>query len=52
MKTDPAIERYDRMMLRDLGSNPTYSWKWSEDLIRVMDAVQDELEGRKQPTLL
>lgn len=39
MKTDPAIQRYDRLMLRDLGSNPTYSWKWSEDLIRVMDAV-------------
>lgn len=39
MKTTPAIERYDRMMLRDLGSNPTYSWKWSEDLIRVMAAV-------------
>lgn len=39
MKTDPSISRYDNMMLRDLGSNPTYSWKWSEDLIRVMDAV-------------
>lgn len=39
MRTDSAIERYDRMMLRDLGSAPTYSWKWSEDLLHVMDAV-------------
>lgn len=39
MRTDAAIERYDRMFLRDLGSNPPYSWKWSEDLIHVMDAI-------------
>ncbi len=39
MKTNPAIQRYDRMMLRDLGSNPVYSWKWSEDLLHVMDEI-------------
>lgn len=42
MRTNPAIERYDRMMLRDLGSHPTYSWKWSEDLMHVMDAVDGD----------
>ncbi len=41
MKTNSAIERYDRLMLRDLGSNPVYSWKWSEDLLHVMEAVDD-----------
>ncbi len=39
MKTSPAIQRYDRMLLRDLGSNPRYSWKWSEDLLHVMDEI-------------
>lgn len=48
MRTDPAIERYDRLMLRDLGSNPIYSWKWSEDLIHVMDAVS---QGDGKPIL-
>src|ERR1051325_1336209 len=39
MKTNPAIERYNRLFLKDLGSAPRYEWKWSEDLIHVMDAV-------------
>ncbi len=39
MKSDRAIERYNRLLLRDLGSNPVYSWKWSEDLLHVMQAV-------------
>lgn len=39
MRSSRAIERYDRMMLADLGSHPVYQWKWSEDLIHVMDEV-------------
>ncbi len=48
MRTSPAIERYDRMMRADLGASPVYSWKWSEDLLHVMDEVA---QGDGKPIL-
>jgi len=52
MRTSPAIARYDRLMLRDLGSAPVYSWKWSEDLLHVMDEINPH-DGKPvyRPTL-
>lgn len=39
MKTDRAIDRYNRTLRTELGEHPLYAWKWSEDLIHVMDEV-------------
>src|SRR5437762_495814 len=39
MKTDRAIERYNRVLRTELGSQPRYEWKWSEDLIHLMEEV-------------
>lgn len=39
MRLTRDIDRYNRLLLRDLGEHPRYEWKWSEDLLHVMDAV-------------
>lgn len=48
MQSNRDIERYDRLLLAELGNNPVYSWKWSEDLLHVMEAMdqsgQPEME--------
>ncbi len=37
-----AIVHQNNILRRELGSTPTYSWQWSEDLVRVMDVVNQD----------
>jgi hypothetical protein len=46
--SDPVSERYpeevrrlNRILVSELGSNPRYAWRWSEDLKHVMYVVDD-----------
>ncbi len=35
------VSRLNRILLADLGNNPRYAWRWSEDLRHVMYKVDD-----------
>ncbi len=36
------VRRLNRLLESELGGNPRYSWRWSEDLLHVMYVVDDE----------
>lgn len=38
----PVIRRLNDRLLSDLGENPRYAWRWSEDLLHVMEIVDPE----------
>ncbi len=39
MRLTPSISRLNDHLRLSLGTSPQYSWRWSEDLIRVMGVV-------------
>ena len=41
-----SIQTLNNRMAADLGSNPRYAWRWSEDLWHVMEVVDED--GRPQ----
>lgn len=41
-RTPEKIRKLNELLRADLGSNPRYSWRWSDDLLHVMDVVDSE----------
>ncbi len=37
----PAIQVLNNRLSADLGANPRYAWRWSEDLFHVMEVVDE-----------
>ena len=36
------VRRLNRLLESELGGNPRYAWRWSEDLLHVMNVVDEE----------
>lgn len=46
-----SVRKLNDLLRADLGSNPRYSWRWSEDLMHVMEVLHEDgtpvyVEGR------
>ncbi len=41
-RTPEKVRKLNELLRADLGSNPRYAWRWSDDLLHVMDVVDSE----------
>ncbi len=42
MEHPSKVKRLNHLLRQELGQHPLYSWQWSEDLLHVMDAINED----------
>ena len=42
MREPAEVRKLNELLRAELGANPRYSWRWSEDLLHVMDVVDSD----------
>ncbi len=41
-RTPERVRKLNELLRADLGCNPRYSWRWSDDLLHVMEVVDED----------